>query len=675
MVAKFFVYFRCMCIFFVLMFFCTHIFAQGTQNPSLRTDIPHGIELCDDLFDFFKSKGINVQKENIVAPGDNIFPYNITAFFKGKNNTALTSEGRDTLLLAFTAEDAYRHKDAVSEIIDYILQNETECDVTVLFSYDIGNNIKNNIENINTVSGNFVFASQYEDPETAAAVCISFDADEKPYIISGGDAKNSPSWLVSYVVSAFYKHGIKFILHGGLFTSLYSLDILKADERTSNFLSEEIPSVFVAFTKHNSDSDVARVISSIINAYKILETSDWERHYIFICAENSFFVLNEKNMVISFIIVIFAAIFFLIVFSIVNSQSRIVARETANLLYVTFLSYVISALSLILSEKLAYMLLVFFPTQIYIYFVIKIIVSFIAIIILYDVASYFGLVISEVRYWYLLAIVAAINVLVFSFIDISLFYIFIVLLGIIFLSRTVHKSVFLVVSFFLMAIPFIIFIYQISHSVDTAAIKKFVFLSLKENLFFSLVLLPFYLQWIRIVSSFVKRKAQKLTMYIPPIIIALTILGGALVAAKINTPLVQSETTETVYLADEFPKITVTDTTSFDGMVRTIDIYLGEGAYSCDVAVVGTDEMPLIYSDNEYVSDTTNLVSHFVIPAWPPAVMRFRYIVGEEHDSVLNVKAVYFDKSENVSEADSANKKIIVREKQISFKQKNSRSG
>lgn len=631
---------RHLCIFLILLaFFCMHVHAQEEI---------HGRQLCDTVFNFLAETELIPEAVPLIADGSNIFPYNITATFPHKTTTETKSVNeRKTLILAFTLEDAYAHQDIISNFIKTVSITKTNPNIIFLFSY--GDDFYDN----ESISGTEIFASNYDDTEDIAVVCISFSDDNKTSITPGGSGEIAPKWLTTYAANALNNSGIQFDIKGGIFISMYRIGKLVADNRTSSFFSHEIPAIGIAFGKNEDSIRVSLSLETFIKQYRTENTAEWERHYLLLKFRDDYILIGEKIIVITFIIIAFVAMGFLLFSSLIKLKRKKTFGYYIRILYALLLTLAISAIALQFSQPLVRLIENSFTISEYLSFAIKISISFVAIIFLFDFSSRFLGRLYETEYWSLIALIAIINFFMFSLTDISFFFIFGFELFIIYISRGVHRPLRLIFMFFLMALPFFLLAYQISQFAQKNVLSNIIYATPIYNTMIAMILYPFQLQWLRVIITMYGEQNKKnnvkkhflrkqLFLLLVPVISFFAIIATASFITNSASLFQETAEREAIrYVTDDYPKITTSDRTFFGETFRTLEIDLGAEAFSCVITLEGKESMPVVYSENEFTGNTSNMTCQFITPTWPPSNLSFRYIAGNDDITIINVTAKY----------------------------------
>ena len=81
----------------------------------------------------------------------------------------------------------------------------------------------------------------------------------------------------------------------------------------------------------------------------------------------------------------------------------------------------------------------------------------------------------------------------------------------------------------------------------------------------------------------------------------------------------------------------------FGEVSRTVRIRLRGSPEHCALIIEGEDGNSVLYSDNSYIPEKKAGTDSFLLPAYPPEAMTFRYIADPEKKSVIRAAALYLD--------------------------------
>jgi hypothetical protein len=642
-------------VFLALVFFIFFpVQALTGENVIQNDDTIHGLALCADTESFLISNGFEPKKKDLIKSGINQFPYNIEVTVPAElPKRSELQTVRQTLILAFTMEDALRFRPFVILLLDSLRKTQREYAVVLLFSYgDVHSETDSN-----ALYGTNIYAANIDSPDDSTAVCVSFTQENAALLTPGGAGDTSPSWLVKRLSDAFLSSGIQYHLRGGSLGSLYRLGILKADKRSSFFLKQGIPSAGITIPEQTDTKTFGIFINKFLSSYTVSGTGSWDRHYFVFHAGSSLWWASERIIVICFIIISFVSLFILSELSFVrNKRKTEIKRDVFRLWYIFPVTVLISAVGFQISQPVTKLLYDIINISILRQFVLKIAITFIIITVLYLLIFKLQGVLEERAYAYILTVDSVINIFVFSAVDISLFFLFTAEYIVVYIFRPFKGTNMLVTAFIAMMIPFVPYLMQIIRYADPAVFSSVVYSTFKGNILLAAGMLPFLFQWLRIIARFNERwnfydasAANRQILSVISFIAATLVIIIAFFTIVSRIPAYfkagnagREETNVRITQTDDtLLSGTVSDRTFFGDTTRTISVRLGREAESCTVTITGTDGNSVIYSDNEYTSDVLNRTDTFLIPDWPPETLTLSYVADVSVPALVTVKAVY----------------------------------
>ena len=628
--------------FFIGMFAAASFCAQNEV---------YGRELCRETASFLSSFGLRAQSAPLVSGGQNDFPYNVYVHIPASEKSAVQN-GRTSLILAFTMEDAYARRDFFTPFLQRVKELKSDSDITLLFSYgdeqiDAG---------MLQIKGTDVFAKNIETPDDYAAVCFNFDARKKAAIEPGGGGTVSPDWLVLRLIRACDANGVPYALRGGGLNSLFRLSLLESDERSSFFLTREIPCT--SFSIPSDGKSARSVLTSFVFSYTAAGTESWDTHYLLIPTGTSIAYFGERFIVLCFMGIAFVSLFILCEFSFIADKKnrRNIRRDVVHLWYIIPLTALIASLSLQTSQILTHFLSEVFGIGTLVQFILKTAAAFIIVTFLYLFQIRRQGILKKQAYAYVLTLASVVNIFIFAAVDISLFFLFTAEYVITYLSRPLKRTGSLIALFFLMGAPFLPYVVQIINFGRTNAFRTVAYSPFSTNVLLAFVFLPFLIQWFRIIAR-MNKKWQN---------VSLTVFGmrvrNAVVSLSALTIIALLIFTAITYIPGRFDggderrsapagniretdenriSCSVGDRTFFGDTSRRLVVRLGKNAVLCSVSLKGETQNPVLYSDSEYVSDTLTNTDTFAIPPRPPETLVFVYTADNSVSTTVTVSALY----------------------------------
>lgn len=613
--------------------------------------MPIGRELCRETASFLSSFGFKAQSTPLVSSGQNDFPYNVYARIPASEKSTAPNE-RTSLILAFTMEDAYVRRDFFTSFLRRLKELKNDCDIILLFSYG-DEPIDRSMAQIR---GTDVFAKNIETPDDYAAVCFNFNTGEKAAIEPGGGGTISPDWLVLRLIRACDENNETYALRGGGFNSLFRLSLIESDERSSFFLTREIPCA--AFSIPSDGESAAAVLTSFVFSYTAAGTESWDTHYLLIPTGTSIAYFGERFIVLCFMGIAFVSLFILCEFSFIADKKnrKNIRRDVVHLWYIIPLTALIASLSFQASQILTHFLSNVFGIGTLVQFILKVAAAFIIVTILYLFQIRRQGILKKQAYAYVLTLASVVNIFIFAAVDISLFFLFTMEYVVTYLSRPFKRTGSLIALFFLMGIPFLPYVVQIINFGRANAFRTVAYSPFPINVLLAFLFLPFLIQWFRIIARMNKRW-QNTSLTVVGMRIRNAVLS--LTAIAIITTLIFTAIT---YISDRFDtgderrftfrsdireadesriSCSVSDRTFFGDTSRRLVVRLGKNAVLCSVTLEGESKNPVLYSDSEYVSDTGTNTDTFAIPPYPPETLVFVYTADTSASTTVKVSALY----------------------------------
>ncbi len=646
-------------IFLIHLIFSVCFFAaSASARPPRR-----GAEMCGEVLALLRGKGCAAAALPPVYSAGNDFPFSVLAEFPAGAAGAETAEEkaaaavRDTLLLVFDMENVYPNMDAVGDLIDRIRPERRSYALSVLFLYGAlpGTPFPGIPAAVNGASA-FIESA---DTSSAAAVCVSFSAG-KAAVIPGSGGDVSPAWLTRRLSGALAENGIRFDIRGGNMSSLYRLRVLQDDPLTAEFLGAGIPAAGVSLPPAADAAERSRCVSFLadfLNSYAGHGDSDWDRHPTMLRIGDSAVWLGERFVVLLFMAAAATGLFLVCEFSfILHPERHKIRRDVTRLLFVLPLAAVSVTLFFTFGQGISNLLFGMIPAGSYLRIAVKLVTGFFLISLAFMLILRLQGVLSESAYSYLPVFAALFNLFLYCAVDISLFYLFAAECVVAGLSLAAKNTASLSLAFVLMLAPFLPYAVEISRCADARAVARLADSPFSVNFAASFATLPPFILWLRILARLNRHWAaagpdsrkffrQNLTAVAG----ALVIFAAALTAVTILLPdrykrrraeAAEPAVTET---DDGILQVSVADRSYFGETARIVTVETGAQAERCLVDIRGEDSGPVSYSDSPYLAVPQTATDSFLIPAWPPERMQFRYIADPSRASSVTATALYPD--------------------------------
>ena len=252
---------------------------------------------------------------------------------------------------------------------------------------------------------------------------------------------------------------------------------------------------------------------------------------------------------------------------------------------------------------------------------------------------------------FLLVINTFLNLVIFTLLDISLFPIFLIIFIVAVISLIFRRNWIHIILFIFLVIPFIPYINALFAISDKQSLHNLLLKSNAQPFLLSLVILPVYLMWLRILKSMKKRYTKKriyacvIAAAYLFIILSLIIINKVFYSNKKDTETHINIVSIKENSGKDFDfTLTWNDHFVFDDIIRQIKINSSElPVYTC-VKVNSTN--PILYSENDYKLINQD-EAEFLLPLYPASQLEFNYGT-DQSNQVIQVEQIFYSKEDNI---------------------------
>lgn len=598
---------------------------------------------CGQLFDFLEKKGFEPQVQLLTAGGTNSLPYNIIVNFSPKDIKKETKTSQNLIIL-FNIDEVWDIRDNITSILQ--LLGEQNYNSTVVFCYAS----RLNIPRENIIYGSEIFARSLNSDGNNHVYIFNLNSS-KNSIISGSNGHHSPSWMLKDMFDAYSNakliDGLPFY-----YISQTSEYTFCTDKTLLAFLNYDIPCILGNITDSKKVFDVAK---SIISSFEESSLKPDDSHTFMFRIFGKRIWLSEFRIINAIIIIVVLGFLFVFCLGFINKNiKREFWQEISSIWYALPIIYILSYCGFFAGKGL-YNLFVKAGSQnytVYGFFILEL-----AIATLFVSAFYMANLTFQKKYTtrsldFLLVIDTFINLVIFTLVDISLFPIFLAIFAVSLISFIFRRNWIHIILFVFLIIPFIPYVNALFQGSDKESLHT---LLVKSNTFpflVSLVLLPVYLMWLRILNSMKKWYAKKrvyasvlITMFLF-IIFTLVIVNKIFYSGKkFEVKQINVVTTDIPDLQQKMDfEITWKDKAIFSDTIRNLVITSNEPPVYVSVKVTGKN--PVLYSENDF----TNLASQnpdekntaeFLMPLYPPQKLEFNYGTDISEQEIFVEEIIY----------------------------------
>lgn len=476
---------------YVLLFLAAN-FAQKVFSQE-NIDLNLNIYTTRPLEKYLTQSGISFSVLNTAPPDAGDFPKNILieipADKESKENDANKS-GITDVFFVFSHEFFLAEKEFISDFISSTYKKKLPYNCILAFSADNETFPLNSSGTSETATE--TLAENIFSQESACAVLVRDEKNAPPFIFSEGAGTISPQWIVQ----ALKKSCLQNKKPMGVKTSMlyiYRPQYYKNNRRLSAFLQNGIPAAEIPLGHSQKDTNVLSDIQeNLINA----RSQNWNKHYNFLPFGIYGIWLNEAQLTAIYLFFTISVLFFICFYSFSYTGKNEAALNDISRTWFAIPAYIIITAAFLKFFQKAFL---FTSENGVLYFGLKIFPTVLAMFLLVFIQVLFNFRISLSANSFHGIILSALNVFIFSALDLSLMFIFITEYIIVFLFRKRRNLFFSILCIFLMTIPLLWIAASVFIDIDQGKIANLTDTTFLENLIFSFAILPFLFQWIKLI--------------------------------------------------------------------------------------------------------------------------------------------------------------------------------
>ena len=595
-----------------------------------------GTALCNKIFEYLEEKDFAPQVQPLIANGTNNLPYNIIVSFHDKD-----TKTRNNLILFFETSDFEDRLESLNTILSHLKTKDFNS--TLVLSY--GNRI--NIPRQNFIYGAQTFTDSLDSTVINSAYLFNLNA-EKNFIITGAENSHSPSWMLKDLFDAYSNAKMT----EGL--PLYFISQVQAfnytqDKAFLSFIHSEIPCIRADIKENDKAQEV---ILNCIDSYEKsrFELSDSHTFMFRIFGKRVWF--SEMHIIRAMIVILILSLMLVFYAGFINKNLRKEFwQEISNNWYVVPVIYLIS-LAGFFAGKGIYSLFYHQGSSNFTVFGFIILQICISTLL---VSLFFMINLSLLKKYttrsldFILVVLSFINQFVFSMTDISLFPIFMIIFIISVISLVFRRNWIHIILFVFLILPFIPYVNAVFRYSQLQELHQNLLTSRVCPFLITMVLLPVYLMWLRILNAVKKRHPKKriyaLIMSCTYIFIIIALLSINKIFYSKNNNLQDSSL---VVISnnnfDEDLSLAYRDKAVFSDIIRNVTISSGSApVYTCLKILSKDNELPVLYSENDFIKHQDNTVT-FDLPLYPPQKLEFNY--GSKNTAqIIQAEAIFYDET------------------------------
>ncbi|WP_296013781.1 hypothetical protein [uncultured Treponema sp.] len=616
------------------LFFFAAIF---TQNLFSQENIETNLNICTtkEIENFLTQSKISFEIQDIAPPNAGNFPKNILVEIPADKNSKeddTNKSGISDVFFVFSQEFFLEKKEFIADFIDSTYKKKLPYNCIISFTADNESFPLPSAQAAKTATEEL--AKSIFSSESACAILIRNEKNAPPFIFTEGAGTISPQWIVQTLKKSCLQNqkpmGVKTSM-----LYIYKPQYYKNNRRLSAFLQNEIPAAEIPLGHAQKD---ANILSDIQDNLISARSQTWNKHYNFIPLGIYGLWLNEAQLTTVYLFFTISVLFFICFYSFTyTGKNEAILKDMSRTWFSIPAYIIITAAFLTLFQKLFF----FTAENGVLYFGLKILPTVLAMFLLVFVQILFNFRISLSANRFHGIILSALNVFIFSALDLSLMFIFIIEYLIVFLFRKRKSLFFSIPCIFLMTIPLLWIAASVFVDIDQRKISNLTDTTFFENLIFSFAILPFIFQWIKLilVSHIKEFKSSKKILFLQGILVSIAGAGiicaiffaaAKLVQGNISAP--RKNQTQILENAEIHPaKFLWSKKAKFSIFENSLQIVPENGfkILRCFATFESTDELPFYECNFDYNFISENKVS-IEIPDAPENELKILFMSENE---------------------------------------------
>ncbi len=618
--------------FSILLNLNFHVFSQET--PLM------GIDLCNSMFTYIEKNGFSPSVQSLVAGGTNSLPYNIIVRFSPKDTVS-----EHNFILFFYMEDAWQNKDLLVPVFESL--KEQEYSSTVVLSF--GN--RNSFEKENIIYGADVFVQSLDTNIQNTAVLMDLSA-KKNAIITGSNRKHAPSWMLKDMFEAFKNarmtEGLPLV-----FISQVADFTFSEDNAFLAFLNADIPCISAGIKDASHAQDV---IVSLINSYQTSMNQTNDSHTFMFRLFGKGIWLSEIRLIRLLLVFLILGILLFAFLNFINKNIRVeFSQEIRANWYVIPVLFILTLAGAFAGKGL-YRLFTHSGTSwtVFGFVIVQIMVSMLL------VSGFFMLSLSLLKKYttrsldFLLVLDTFINLVLFTFLDISLFPIFMLIYVVSVISLMFRRNWIHIILALFLIVPFIPYINALFNTSDITSLHNLLINSNLQPFLLSFIILPVYLMLLRLFNAFKKYYTQK-RLY--AILIGCTYIFVFIALILLNRIFYSEKKGQDKFYTVQMISngkgpadfsVSYKDKRIFSDTIRTVSIssLMSPVYVSLKIESQNDQYSPVLYSENDFVALEQNKI-YFSLPLYPSQNLEFNYGTGP-YAQTITVEQLFYSPEQDV---------------------------
>lgn len=644
-----------MILYLLAIFYFFDLYAQAQESSREFEKIQKSeqTQYCDTLFDFFLQKKAYVTKQPLSQSLSENFPYNIII-------TVPNSTNKKKFVIAVRQEDIKEIKAEFLDLINFVFLKTKGNEPLFLLT---ANDISEQVPAIQQFSGSISFL---QETDIAAAIFLFFDQKATQSIFSSniriipaGNDNVDTSHIVSLpflqsIVRGFENERISYSLEY-YFLFFYRLGLVHSEPLVGKWLENGIPTVGLKVSSKNYQS-VFKAISFISEHANFDVNAETDYHYEMVSIFSRTLWLQEDFFVFLLIGIAGLSLFLFWNLSFIKGVHKSIhKKEFAASWFLIPLIFIVTALSLRLSQSILHEFGQFTTDIPFVYILLKTFLTICFLSIFYFLQYIVNLPATGYIYGYLTSISAFLNIFIFASFEIVLVPFFILEYLIAHAFEKTRKIKNLILGIICMLIPYLPFVYTIAIRGDTMFAHNFFN---QYNMSYAAILLPFQFILIRIfirLKWWGKQRMQSLERIKLKIIIAsslILIVGLSLVIGKKIRPhmVTFSEAVNEVFTSTfkgkdssdgDIAVVSILQKEHLNRNIITLHIKTSIPVIRHQLEVTSGNPLPILNANYPYDMLSKPFTALFPLENYPPNPLRLEFAIPKNRETTCTLKTWY----------------------------------
>ncbi len=455
-----------------------------------------------ELHDFYIGRGFKTDYQGLSPSQSEIYPRNllVTIPAASREGREPMEGGLENVFLIFPQDDAAAHPDLFLSFLEELARRQLPFTIKAVLAANEGRSPVRDEEGYEHPTGISVFAESL-DSGTNSCVIIARSGGMNR-ISSGGGGMVAPIWLVKSIKTSCEEQSVSAWLPNSA-SFLYRLGFMSEDEKLSPFLGESIPAAGLYL---NDVEDYQKVLVGTLDKLAGTNTSSWDVHYSYVSILSLEFWLDETFFLFCYIGAAFIVLLRLCFSTMQQSdRNRAVIKDLSKAWYLLLLLLAFTAAVLQLSQRIPSLGSPFAAITIG----QRLVIATAASLLLFVLLAKLKVAVSMESSARIILLTGACNIFIFSAIDISFLFLFFFEYLACLIARRSKGKIMIITSLIIMALPFIPHAANILLSSNPRSLARLASPGPLGNLLTALILMPFQLQFLRLLMQmdfFTKRK-------------------------------------------------------------------------------------------------------------------------------------------------------------------------